>query len=413
MTNDKHYLDKSTMIECMYIPKVLLLESKNLDLFGTVLGRIMESKPTDIIRHEYIVDDHTWVVYHGPTFKITMDLTDHHYNCFFDKLTGFNLRFGKTLEEDPTHCELGPEILDLEISVNGCVPVKGSENCKYCYKNNTNKKPTNMTIDTFKQIIAKFPINLSQIAFGITGLQTNPDLPKMFEYCRQIGIIPNLTTVGADLNPATKDMICKYAGACAVSCYTGAKELCYKTIKELHDYASETYNRDLHVNMHIVVSKGNLEHVRDVLKDIADNKVPGLKSVVFLRIKPVGRASKIDCVVPAEIYTELVTFCMEHNIGFGFDSCSAASVMKVLTEMGRPELCSSCERCESSLLSSYINVNGEYCSCSFVENRHDVIKPLNVLDYPTFTELWNSEPVKYVRQKTINCETSCPWYNLD
>ena len=410
--NNKKHLTKNMMDDLMYIPKQLL-ENNKRELFESVLRCITQSDPKDIIRHEYIVDEHTWIVYHSPTFKITLDVTDHHYHCFFNKLTGLNVRFGKTIDDDPNCCELGPEILDLEISVNGCVPVKGSENCKYCYKNNTNRQPFNMTFETFTKIIAKFPINLSQIAFGITGLQTNPDLPKMFEYCRQIGIIPNLTTVGADLNETTKDMICKYAGACAVSCYTGAKELCYSTIKELHSYAAEKYNRNLHVNMHIVVSKANLEHVREVLKDIADKKVEGLKSVVFLRIKPVGRAAKQDCTVPTEIYEELVNYCMEHEISFGFDSCSAMSVMNVLKKIGKPELCSSCECCESSLLSSYINVKGEYCSCSFVENRNDIIVPLNVLNYKTFTELWNSEAVKTVRQKTINCETSCPWYNLD
>ena len=389
-----------------------VFEAKRKDLFLKVMGSIAQSNPADIIRRDYVVEGHSWAVFHGPTFKITMDVTDHHYNCFFDKLTGFNLRFGKTLDEDPVCCELGPEILDLEVSVNGCVPVKGSENCKYCYKCNTNMPATNMTFETFEQIIRTFPINLSQIAFGITGLQTNPDLPKMFKLCREIGIIPNLTTVGADLNAETKDMICKYAGACAVSCYTGAKDLCYKTIKELHDYAEKTYNRDMHINMHILVSKDNMAHLKEVLQDIADKKVPGLRSVVLLRIKPCGRAKGMDCVVTHDMYKELVTFCLEHEISFGFDSCSATPVMEVLKEVGKPELCSCCEPCESSKLSSYINVKGEYWSCSFAE-RTDVIKPINVLGYKSVTEWWNSDAVKAVRFCNSPACKSCPIYDLD
>lgn len=367
---------------------------------------------SDAKEHRYCVGNDTWHVFDSKRFKATFN-DSHTYHCFFSKANGLNIRFGKTVDEDPNVCELGPEILDLEVSVNGCVPVPGSTNCRYCYKNNTNAKPTNMTFDTFADIVHTFPVNLSQIAFGITGLKTNPDLEKMFEYCRKIGIIPNVTTVGADMDEHMKDVLCHWCGAVAVSCYTGAKELCYKTIKELHDYAKEKYNRDLHVNMHIVVSEDNMPHLREVLKDIADKKVDGLKSVVLLRIKPKGRASHMNCHVSKDIYRELVTFCLSNNISFGFDSCSATPVMEVLTELGHPELCASCEKCESSSLSAYINVLGQYWSCSFMEGRTDVIKPIDVLKYEHSYEWWNSDSVKFVRQHTNCCKQSCPWYNLD
>ena len=367
---------------------------------------------SDAKEHRYCVGNDTWHVFDSKRFKATFN-DSHTYHCFFSKANGLNIRFGKTVDEDPNVCELGPEILDLEVSVNGCVPVPGSTNCRYCYKNNTNAKPTNMSFETFKQIVDSFPKNLSQIAFGITGLQTNPDLQKMFAYCRETGIIPNVTTVGADMNEHMKDVLCHWCGAVAVSCYTGAKELCYKTIKELHDYAKEKYNRDLHVNMHIVVSEDNMPHLREVLKDIADKKVDGLKSVVLLRIKPKGRAAHMNCRVSKDIYRELVAFCLDSKISFGFDSCSATPVMEVLTEFGHPELCASCEKCESSSLSAYINVFGQYWSCSFMEGREDVIKPIDVLKYNHSYEWWNANSVKFVRQHTNCCKQSCPWYNLD
>ena len=168
----------------------------------------------------------------------------------------------------------------------------------------------------------------------------------------------------------------------------------------------------MHVNMHIVVSKDNMPHVEDVLKDIADGKVEGLRSVVLLRIKPCGRAKNMDCIVTEDMYTKLVTFCLDHKISFGFDSCSATPVMEVLKKLGKGELCSCCEPCESSKLSSYINVKGEYWSCSFAE-RTDFISPINVLDYKSATEWWNSEEVLKVRYcKNPACK-SCPIYNLD
>lgn len=376
-----------------------------------IIASMMMSKDSPLDATQYEVEGRKWVVVCGSTFKMTWN-DDRSYNCFFCKDDGFNIRFGREVDEDVEFCALGPEILDLEISVNGCVPVPGSTNCRYCYKNNTNAKPTNMSFGTFKKIVDSFPKNLSQIAFGITGLKTNPGMSKMFQYCRDVGIIPNVTTVGADIDDEVLDVLCEKCGAVAVSCYTGAKELCYKTIKLIHDRAKEKFNRELHVNMHIVVSKSNMNHLKDVLKDIAEKKVDGLKSVVLLRIKPKGRAEKMDCTVPYSIYEELVKYCLDNNISFGFDSCSATPVMDVLKKIGKPELCSSCESCESSKLSSYINVKGEYWSCSFAEGTN-FIKPINVLEHSSTLEWWNNDEVKKVRFcKNPACK-SCPIYDLD
>lgn len=391
----------------------LLKLAVGTSLYSHVRNDIMKSNLKDIKEHIYRnVDNDTWHVFEGSTFKLTVN-ESHTYNCFFSKISGLNIRFGKNLKDDPQYCGLGPEILDLEVSVNGCTPVKGSCNCKYCYKNNNNSTPTNMTFETFKLIMSKFPKNLSQIAFGITGLNTNPDLIKMLEYSVDNGIIPNLTTVGADMTDKIKDALCKNCGAVAVSCYPGAKELCYSTINDLKQYAEKVYKKDMHINMHIVVSEDNAKHIFEVLDDIASKKVKGLRSIVFLRIKPKGRAEKLNCKISPELYEKIIKFCIKNNISFGFDSCSAKSVMKVLSNIGMEHLCNNCESCESSSLSSYINVNGEYCSCSFVEGRLDVIKPLKVLDYNTFSDLWNSESVVNIRNVTAKCEESCPWYKLD
>lgn len=366
----------------------------------------------DIEKYEYQADGKKWTVFDGKTFKLTVN-EDHSYHCFFDKTSGLNIRFGKTLAEDPEYCALGPEVLDAEISQNGCVPVPGSTNCRYCYKNNTNAPATNMSFETFKAIVDRFPKNLSQIAFGITGLKTNPDLERMFKYCREVGIVPNVTTVGADMDEQMLDVLAENCGAVAVSCYTGAKALCYETITKIHQRAKDKFNKDLHVNMHIVLSKDNLPHVKEVLQDIADKKVPDLNAVVFLRIKPKGRASKMDCQVPKEIYSEILSFCFEKDIPFGFDSCSATPVMEVLKDFGKENLCDNCEPCESSKFSSYINVKGEYWSCSFAEGLYEFIKPINVLAHGPITEWWNSDEIKKVR----NCQNpackSCPVFNLD
>jgi len=58
-----------------------------------------------------------FVLRESKDFKV---VKSENYNYTFDKRTGFFARWGKTQEDDPKFSPIGPEILDLEISVNGC-----------------------------------------------------------------------------------------------------------------------------------------------------------------------------------------------------------------------------------------------------------------------------------------------------
>jgi hypothetical protein len=264
-----------------------------------------------------------------------------------------------------------------------------------------------MTFDTFKKIVDSMPKCLYSIAFGITGTQTNPDFIKMMEYCRENDIVPNYTLSGADLTDEIIDATCKYCGAVAVSCYLDNPQLCYDTIKRIHDK-----KKYMHINMHIVLSEDTeqLSHIWKVLHDIKDGLIPGLRNIVFLRIKPVGRAKNMNCKIQLQTYKSIMEYCFENNIGFGFDSCSAKTAMRVLKDIGKGEYSTCCEPCESSKFSSYINVKGEYWNCSFCENN-PAIKHIDVLQYKDFCDVWNSEMV--VKMRMLETNRSCPMFDLD
>ena len=381
-------------------------KSFEIQIKAPILAAHSAALKTSFKLSKYQVNDIKWNVLDTKFYKYTW-CSDWSYHCFFNKVTGFTIRFGQQWNDEPKYCPLGPEILDLEISVNGC-PKVGGHNCKFCYKNNTDKPPTNMSFDTFKHIFDSMPKCLYSIAFGITGTQTNPDFPKMLQYCFENDVIPNYTLSGADLTDEILDVTSKYCGAVAVSCYEGNKQLCYNTIKRMY----EGSNKKLHVNMHIVLSEDpiQLAHLWDVLKDIKNKKVTGLRNIVFLRIKPVGRAGKMDCKIHLDTYEKLLKYCFDNHIGFGFDSCSAKTVVKVLQKMGKGNLSQYCEPCESSRFSSYIAVDGRYWNCSFCE-RSEWFKPINVLDYNDFREVWNMPEV--VRVRNIETDRSCPVYDLD
>lgn len=372
---------------------------------------ILSSNNKNVVVKDYDVLGKKWRVYHGDNFKLTF-CEDHSYNCFFSKTTGLNIRFGKEVEEDVEYCELGPEIADIEI-VTGSCPKVNSENCRWCYKNNTSAPGKVMTLEDFQEVISRFPINLTQVALGITGVKSNPYLKDILIYLRKLGIIGNLTLTGADLDDEMADVLCEYCGACAVSCYDKAKELCYSTIKRLHDNAKEKFNRDIHLNMHIVIADFSMDHIMDVLNDIKNGKVPGLKSVVMLHAKPVGRAKNLDCSLSKENLTKVIKFCLDNNISFGFDSCNGHNVQDILMEIGKPELCSSIEPCESGRMSIYVNVEGKITPCSFVEHVYEN-SAIDLLNSDAMVkDVWMTDKMLNAFRNCTKCSKSCPIYSLD
>lgn len=353
-----------------------------------------------------------WIVVDTDTHKFVLNDTARDYYQIFNKTTGFNVRMGKTFEDDPSWCPLGPEIADIEV-VTGSCPKVNSENCRWCYKNNTSAAGKVMTLEQFKKIVMGFPRNLSQVALGITGVKSNPYLADMLKWLREYGIVGNLTLTGADLDDEMTDVLCQYCGACAVSCYDKAKDLCYNTIKKLHDTAREKFKRDMSVNMHIVIADFSMTHIMDVLNDIKYGKVPGLKSVVMLHAKPVGRAKNLDCSLSKENLTKVMKFCLDNDISFGFDSCNGHNVQDILVEMGKSHLCTSIEPCESARISIYCNVEGKITPCSFVEHVFED-SAIDLLNGNTkLMDVWATNKMLNGFRNCNKCSTSCPIYALD
>jgi len=273
-----------------------------------------------------------------------------------------------------------------------------------CYKNNKNLPPTNMTLDVFKSIINKFPKTLTQVAFGITGIQTNPDFIPMMEYCRSIGVIPNFTLSGIDLTDEIADKVSKVVGALAVSAYSTNKNVCYDTVKKFTDRGIEQ------TNIHIMVSKETLPFVYEVLNDrLVDPRLSKMHAIVFLGVKPKGRAKNSYHPLSKGEYFKLVEEALNKNIPFGFDSCSAPKFEEAIKELTlndevKKQLIQASESCESDLFSSYINVYGEFWHCSFSEEELNQIFVDVVQAKDFFRDIWYSEPVRMFRQKSLDSE---------
>ena len=327
------------------------------------------------------------------------------YNYNFNKNNGYFERWGKDLNDDPNYAP-APEILDLEITTS----------CKYCcpwcYKsNNVNGK--NLSFENFKIIFDKINKDkfLTQIAFGVDAYcKSNKDIWKMMDYCRNNGVIPNVTV--AELDDETADMISKYCGACAVSQYDN-KDICYNTVKKLTDRGMTQ------INIHKMLCSEKYNQVLELIDDIKyDNRLSKLNALVFLSLKQKGRGIFFNKLT-LEQFTNIIQKSFESKINFGFDSCTASKFLKVAKLLGMyDKVHVFTEPCESSLFSSYINVEGKFFPCSFSENEDNWKEGLDVLNCNDFIkDIWMNEKTIEFRNKllkNLDCNKCrcCPLYDI-
>ena len=316
------------------------------------------------------------------------------YNFAFREEDGLFLRWGKDENDDPLFSPFGPEILDLEISVNGC-----PNSCPWCYKSNTSQAPTNMSLETFRTILDKMPPTLCQIAFGITGVKTNPDFLKMMELCREHRIVPNFTLSGIDADEEFIKESAKLIGAVAVSCYEGDEETCYDTVSSYHKAGVEQ------TNIHFMLSEETVSFAYQVINDIKKWNIP-VHALVFLGVKPKGRARGHFTSVSQKKFDGLVSKCEEVGINCGFDSCSAPKYANHIQGTDKAHLITFVEPCESSLFSAYINVFGAYFSCSFSEGE-EPWEGVDVLAANDFVkDVWFHPEVKEFRRRLLETQDS-------
>lgn len=319
------------------------------------------------------------------------------YNYVFDDNDGFFARWGKSYGDNPDFAPNGPEMLDIEVSTI-C-----HQGCKFCYKSNT-RKGTNMSFETFKNILDKMPTVL-QVAFGIGDLNANPDLWKMMEYCRIKGVVPNITINGSELTDYQVTSLAKYCGAVAVSNYN--VDICLDAIRRLSDAGLKQ------INIHQFLSMETLERAWALVNLFIFSDSPTfdlVNAIVFLSAKQKGRGTGYT-PVPMHQFKRLITYCTSMGVPIGFDSCSANKYLSTISSNENYEVLSTfVEPCESGLFSSYINVDGLYFPCSFMEGITpyiDVTKVDNFLD-----EVWNSDINLTWREKLLECNRNCPIYNI-
>lgn len=332
-----------------------------------------------------------------------------HYNYVYDYNTGFFARWGRTPQDDPWMAPF-PEILDMEVTTICKGPA--GKLCKFCYKSN-NSNGMNMSFDTFKLIVDKmkpdYPngiIGITQLAFGVDAqCESNPDIWKMMEYCRENKIVPNVTV--ADISDETADKLAKYCGAVAVSRYDD-KNICYDSVKKLVDRGMKQ------VNIHVMISRETVHNAIETINDYhTDPRLKGMNAIVFLSLKKKGRGVG-HTPLTQEMFTELAEMATQLDVSFGFDSCSANKYLKSIE--GKPnydQIATNVEPCESTLFSSYISADGEFYPCSFGEQYTGWDHGIKITAETNFVkDVWFNEKVSIFRKSLMEHKRNCPMYEV-
>ncbi|NVM53069.1 MAG: radical SAM protein [Candidatus Helarchaeota archaeon] len=320
------------------------------------------------------------------------------YNYIFNMKNGFFVRWGKSKDDDPPFSPFGPELLDIEVSTicHG--------GCEWCYKSNK-KEGKKMTFNTFKKVLDKVPPILTQVAFGVGDLDANPDLWKMFEYCRQKMVIPNITINGNDINGDLAKKLTKNCGAVAVSHYNDDK--CFNAVKLLTDKGLK------HVNIHKLVC-GETEKDCYALfeKCKSDLRLKRLNAILLLSLKRKGRGVKFHALESSR-FSRLVNYALRNKISIGFDSCSTHNLLKAVKDNDNYETFNlMVEPCESSCFSYYINVEGIGYPCSFLEGENGY-RGINIKEIPDFLkDAWYHDFTVNFRNKLLKNNRICPQFKI-
>lgn len=386
----------------------------------------------DRINDIELINGDVAIIFDNDEFKA---LKSNKYNFLFNKKDGFFVRWGKgeytnlvkgfsitelsiyrvwcdiwgekfnfyefitDLSTDGDEMISIPEIVDIEITTKPC-----SNICSFCYKKNIGVG-NNMVLETFKKIIDKIPF-VTQIAFGITDIDANPDMWDIFNYTRKMGIVPNVTINCKKMNSDIYDKLSNTMGAVACSYYD--EDECFNSVYEL------TRRGMKQVNIHHMIHSENFDETLELLnKTKTDSRLKNLNAVVLLSLKKVGLAENKYDILSQEKFKELTIYALENNIKIGYDSCGSIKFLNSIKSISKYDnLSIYVDKCESSVYSMYINTDGYFSPCSFVnfKNKISVTECNNF-----FEDIWYNDDIVKFRNKVIysrNNNISCSVYRI-
>jgi len=272
-------------------------------------------------------------------------------------------------KENPKNYLSAPEQVQLSLT-NQC-----SFRCRGCYANSGEKMENELTTEECKKILkilAKKKV--FNIAFGGGEPFERKDLFELANYCRQLGMVPTVTTNGYFIKDQETAKKCKVFGIIHVSLDGIGKK--YREIRGIDGFKiADQAIRNLkkagnRVGINCIVCSKNFNHLSEIVK--YGEKV-GTESILFLRFKPTGRGKRIyeemrlSAQQNKKFFPLLKKLQKKTNIWLGIDCsflpmvCYHRPPLEDLKFLGM-------EGCSAANLVLSILPNGKFNACSFYED---------------------------------------------
>ena len=274
------------------------------------------------------------------------------FKSVFNPQTGFAIRGELADGTDPIYAS-SPELVDCKIT-NWC-----DNGCAYCYMGSNENGKHCQTHDYFCLLEQMCFLGVFQIALGGGEPTMHPDFIPILRVTRHAGIVPNYSTNGNHLTQEIVDASREFCGAVAVSWHNPPNIA-----------ATEWLIRDgVKTNIHYILSEQKVDDAIGLMRALDNGLLPRLNAIIFLRLKPVGRASKVSVQFNAE---SLGRFFDEtektHPYKIGFDACMIPFVV-AQTEFNPIYF----DYCDGGRFSCFVDaVEMQASRCSFGGHSYDL-----------------------------------------
>lgn len=243
--------------------------------------------------------------------------------------------------------------------------------CPGCYVSSGEKTGDELNFDELKKVIDVLAEKgVFHIAFGGGEPTEHPHLIELAEYCREKGIVPNITTNGVNI---TEDLAKKFAVFGQIHVSLDGLEEYYRKDGSNKKFADmdqgirllRRYNE--HVGLNIVMNKDNFGIIPEIAKYAEKLKLDG---ILLLRYKPAGRAKKdylmkrLTAEQHREFYGLLLSLHKNHKINVCVD-CSCVPLFSTHRIFKKALEFFSVTGCDAGNVLIGVDPRGKMNACSF------------------------------------------------
>jgi radical SAM protein with 4Fe4S-binding SPASM domain len=297
--------------------------------------------------------------------------------------------------------------LSAPTEVHFAVTNKCGHNCSGCYMDSRVSPRGELSTKELKGSLKKLrDFGVFHVALGGGEAFERDDFHEIVVYCREIGLVPNLTTNGASIG-GKEIMTCRLMGQVNISLdgigknygvngRNGDFDLVHKNIRKLK-------REGIQVGINCVVSRNNFYGLGDVVKFAIEEN---LNEVEFLKFKPSGRGRMgyEQVALTQEMLRSFYPALLGHKKPEAFKLKIDCSFIPAMLFHKPPK--KECEKwavigCDGGNLLLSVRSTGTFAGCSFIENND--CEPISEIG-----ERWHSSVhLRLLRELTIRARQPC------